>query len=192
MKVTLIEQSDGAVKKVADIASICYGRDEAKNPQRLVEKLVELGHGSVLEHAYFTWKIEGISRACLAQLVRHRHASYTVRSQRYCDESGFNVVVPDSIKNNSYILHRWHMLLGETASLYRGMRNAGIRKEDARYILPIATETELYFSCNLRELIHIYRLRTDKAAQWEIRELVQQLVETIDEELHFIFEGCDV
>lgn len=192
MKVTLIEQSDGAVKKVADIASICYGRDEAKNPQKLVEKLVELGHGSVLEHAYFTWKIEGISRACLAQLVRHRHASYTVRSQRYCDESGFVVVVPDSILEKPELLQRWDNLLSDISRLYQDMRDDGIRKEDARYILPMGTETELYFSCNLRELIHIYRLRTDKAAQWEIRELVQQLVETIDEELHFIFKGCDV
>ena len=184
----LIEQPVETIEKVATIASICYGRNEAGDPLKLVEKRVELGHGSVLEHAYFTWKIEGISRSCLAQLVRHRHASYTVRSQRYCDESGFDVVMPKSIKNNPTLSYRWETLLGETARLYQDMRDVGIRKEDARYILPIATETELYMSCNLRELLHIADLRMDRSTQWEIRELVTKMVESVDERLHFMFE----
>lgn len=189
MKVELISQPTETIDTLATIASICYGRDEAKNPQKLVEKLVELEHLSVLEHSLFTWKIKGISRACLAQLVRHRHASYTVRSQRYCNETGFDVVIPESIENKPELKERWLRILGETNKLYQDMLDAGIRKEDSRYILPIATVTELYMSCNLRELIHIANLRLDKSAQWEIRELVSKMIDSIDERLHFMFES---
>jgi len=192
MKVKLIQATENAGKMIADIASICYGKEEAKNPERLLRNLYKLGHGSVFEHAYYTFKIEGISRACLAQLTRHRHASYTVRSQRYSDESYQGVVIPTDIANNFIMQKKYVELLAETQRFYQYLLDNGYKKEDARFVLPQAMETELYMSCNLRELIHIADLRLSKAAQWEIRELVREMVRLVVEhspELEFMFEG---
>lgn len=96
MLVTLIQATPDPIKTIAKIASICYDSDP-KNPLGLVKHLYRNGHHSVFEHIYFTFKIEGISRACSHQLVRHRHCSFTQRSQRYCSEDGFGVVVPPSL-----------------------------------------------------------------------------------------------
>jgi thymidylate synthase (FAD) len=192
MKVKLIQATENAGKMIADIASICYGKEEAKNPERLLKNLYKLGHHSVFEHAYYTFKIEGISRACLAQLTRHRHASYTVRSQRYSDESYQGVVIPTDIANNFSMQKKYVELLAETQRFYQYLLDNGYKKEDARFVLPQAMETELYMSCNLRELIHIADLRLSKAAQWEIRELVRGMVRLVVEhspELEFMFEG---
>ena len=191
MKVKLIQATENAGKMIADIASICYGKKEAKNPERLLRNLYKLGHGSVFEHAYYTFKIEGISRACLAQLTRHRHASYTVRSQRYCDESYQGVVIPTDIANNFGIQKKYVELLEEIQRFYQYLLDNGYKKEDARFVLPQATLTDLYMSCNLRELLHIADLRVSKEAQWEIRELVREMVRLVVEhspELEFMFE----
>lgn len=191
MKVKLIQATENAGKMIADIASICYGKEEAKNPERLLRNLYKLGHGSVFEHAYYTFKIEGISRACLAQLTRHRHASYTVRSQRYSDESYQGVVIPTDIANNFSMQKKYVELLAETQRFYQYLLDNGYKKEDARFVLPQATLTDLYMSCNLRELIHIADLRLSKAAQWEIRELVREMVRLVvkhSPELEFMFE----
>ena len=187
MKVKLIRETSNPVKLMADIASICYGKDKANNPERLVRNLLKLNHSSVFEHVYFTWKIEGVSRALLGQLTRHRHASYTVRSQRYCNEKDQDFIVPESINNDDSTLLIWTYITREIKSSYDQLIKKGVPKEDARFILPQATETELYFSCNLRELLHIYKLRSDKSAQWEIRELARLLKNSINPELHFMF-----
>ena len=96
MHVELIQSTPAPIETIAEIASICYDSDP-KNPVKLVEHLYKNGHHSVFEHIYFTFKIEGISRACSHQLVRHRHCSFTQRSQRYCSEDGFGVVEPETI-----------------------------------------------------------------------------------------------
>ena len=96
MKVTLIQSTPNPIETIAQIASICYDSDP-KNSLGLVKHLYRNGHLSVFEHIYFTFKIEGISRACSHQLVRHRHCSFTQRSQRYCSEDGFGFVTPPSI-----------------------------------------------------------------------------------------------
>ena len=128
MKVKLIQATENAGKMIADIASICYGKKEAKNPERLLRNLYKLGHGSVFEHAYYTFKIEGISRACLAQLTRHRHASYTVRSQRYSNESYQGVVIPTDIANNFSIQKKYVELLAETQRFYQYLLDNGYKK----------------------------------------------------------------
>lgn len=179
MKVTLIQATPNPIETIAQIASICYDSDP-KNPLGLVKHLYRNGHHSVFEHIYFTFKIEGISRACSHQLVRHRHCSFTQRSQRYCSEDGFGYVRPESTDNlfDTYVtgIESW----------YKQMQNAGVPNEDARYVLPNACETSLYLSCNLRELIHMSNERLCKRAQWEIRELVQQMVDLVPEALHFM------
>ena len=180
MKVTLIQATPKPVETIAQIASICYDSDP-KNPMALVKHLYKNGHDSVFEHIYFTFKIEGISRACSHQLVRHRHCSFTQRSQRYCSEDGFEYVTPASILDTSM-----DVAMGRALGHYIGCQSHGVPNEDARYILPNACATSLYLSCNLRELIHMANERLCTRAQWEIRDLVQRMCKLVDPQLQFM------
>ena len=184
MLVTLIQATPDPIKTIAKIASICYDSDP-KNQLALVKHLYRNGHHSVFEHIYFTFKIEGISRACSHQLVRHRHCSFTQRSQRYCSEDGFGFVVPPTIaeRNDCGDYERFMETVTDTYTYAQG---AGVPNEDARYILPNACMTSLYLSCNLRELIHMANERLCIRAQWEIRELVKLMVACVDPDLQFM------
>ena len=184
MKVSLIHSTPNPIETIAQIASICYD-SSPKNPLKLVTHLYKNGHHSVFEHIYFTFKIEGISRACSHQLVRHRHCSFTQRSQRYCSEEGFLTVVPESMYSAN--ARDGYLNLMDTIELvYDEFQAHGIPNEDARYILPNACATDLYLSCNLRELIHLCNERLCTRAQWEIRNLVKQMVALCTKELHFM------
>ena len=184
MKVTLIQATPNPIETIAQIASICYDSDP-KNPLGLVKHLYRNGHHSVFEHIYFTFKIEGISRACSHQLVRHRHCSFTQRSQRYCSEDGFGFVTPHSIEKID-VMGGYPGLMDTIAENYEELQALDIPNEDARYVLPNACKTDLYLSCNLRELIHISNERLCLRAQWEIRELVKQMVALVDPDLQFM------
>lgn len=180
MKITLIQSTPNPVETIAQIASICYDSNP-KNPKELVKYLYRNGHHSVFEHIYFTFKIEGISRACSHQLVRHRHCSFTQRSQRYCSEDGLGYVTPPTVD-----FSRFENDIEDIEDWYKSYQRNGIPNEDARYILPNACKTSLYLSCNLRELIHICNERLCLKAQWEIRKLVQNMVKLVPEDLHFM------
>ena len=180
MNVTLVQATPNPVETIAKIASICYDSDP-KDPMKLVQHLYKGGHMSVFEHVYFTFKIEGISRACSHQLVRHRHCSFTQRSQRYCSEDGFKYVTPDTIPkvDLEYCMER-------VADWYHEFQAYDVPNEDARYLLPNACATSLYLSCNLRELIHMANERLCSRAQWEIRDLVKAMCKLVDPQLHFM------
>lgn len=184
MKVTLIQATPNPIETISKIASICYDSDPT-DPMKLVKHLYKNGHHSVFEHIFFTFKIEGISRACSHQLVRHRHCSFTQRSQRYCSEDGFGVVVPDSIAQVDEI-GGFVDFIEDVTNNYNELVALGVPKEDARMVLPNACETSLYLSCNLRELIHICNERLCERAQWEIRDLVQQMVYLVSADLWFM------
>ena len=180
MKVTLVQATPNPIETIAQIASICYDSNPS-NPMALVKHLYNNGHHSVMEHIYFTFKIEGISRACSHQLVRHRHCSFTQRSQRYCSEDGFDFVVPATIQGFEFSSD---MSLIE--NLYAYYQENGVPNEDARYILPNACATSLYLSCNLRELMHMANERLCTRAQWEIRDLVREMCQLVDPQLQFM------
>ena len=180
MKVTLIQATPNPIETIAQIASICYDSNPS-NPMKLVEHCYKNGHLSVMEHIYFTFKIEGISRACSHQLVRHRHCSFTQRSQRYCSEDGFGFVTPSTVDEG-----RFANDMEDIKDWYEDYQKRGVPNEDARYVLPNACETSLYLSCNLRELIHMSNERLCRRAQWEIRELVQQMVYCVNADLWFM------
>lgn len=177
MNVTLVQATPDPINTIAKIASICYDSDP-KNALGLVKHLYKNGHHSVFEHIYFTFRIDGISRACSHQLVRHRMCSFTQRSQRYCSEDGFEYVKPDSVKSDGYDLTMEVLRID-----YEDLSDDGVPNEDARYILPNACATSLYMSLNLRELIHLCNERLCRRAQWEIRELVTQMVALVDDDL---------
>ena len=180
MKVTLVQATPNPVETIAQIASICYDSDP-KNYMALVKHLYAGGHHSVFEHIYFTFKIEGISRACSHQLVRHRHCSFTQRSQRYCSEDGFQFVIPDTIDPDEFAddMEAIHWF-------YKDYQDSKVPNEDARYILPNACATSLYLSCNLREMVHMANERLCTRAQWEIRDLVREMCNLVDPQLQFM------
>lgn len=142
-------------------------------------------HESPLEHASFTFSIEGVSRSLSHQLVRHRLASYSQKSQRYVNESGFKHIVPDSVRLNAQALgYYWH-IMEEINKHYDALVSLGIPKEDARYILPNAATTDLVMTMNLREFRHFYAERSCSRAQWEIRELAELLMDEVKQVVPF-------
>lgn len=161
---------------------ICYRSEAGGTPDataRFIARRVEEGHESIIEHACATFEISGISRACSHQLVRHRLASYSQESQRYVDMSNPEWVVPPQIARDPEALRIWDEFVETAKTAYRRLREQGIRKEDARFLLPNATATRLVMTANYRELLHIFRLRVSPHAQWEIRELCVRMLEAV-------------
>lgn len=150
------------------------GDDNAKRARRCFKH----GHMSVFEHVSVTWRIEGISRACSHQLVRHRLASYCQLSQRYVkvDTDADWYVIPPSIRDDDRMLEEYASEMWRCAEHYRSLLDDGMKPEDARYVLPEATKTDIIVTMNLREFMSFYALRSDRAAQWEIRELAEDMM----------------
>lgn len=154
---------------IEQAASVCYDSKPDFWDFKIAHNCAKTGHLSVYEHIYFTFHIEGISRACLAQLTRHRHFSFSVRSQRYCNESRSEPVFPastdedqDGIIADAYD-YAW--------DAYDRLIENGVAKEDARMVLPNGASTELYISANARALIETSHLRLCSRAQQEIRNM---------------------
>jgi len=155
---------------------VCYRSQSRGDPGKFLQARLREGHESLIEHASVTFEISGISRACSHQLVRHRLASYSQESQRYVDMSDPQFVIPPDIAANPRAMEVWNGVMDEIKAAYRELRGLGIRKENARFLLPNATATRIVMTANLREWRHIIKLRTDPAAQWEIRELAHRVL----------------
>jgi thymidylate synthase (FAD) len=153
-------------------AAICY---DSKNYESALKHSAGAGHTSVLEHASFTFEISGISRATLAQLTRHRIASFSVQSQRYVKLDNPEFVIPETIRN-SELYAKAESAMRCCMDLYKMMIDAGIPAEDARFVTPQAVPTNVIMTMNCRELLHFFRLRTCNRAQWEIRQLADEML----------------
>ncbi len=158
--------------------------------RKLIRKVRGSGHESVLEHASFTFGVENISRSTSHQLVRHRIASYSQRSQRYVKETKPQYVTPDSISCNREFLEKYKKIISEIYSLYGYFIEKGVPPEDARYLLPNATETQIVFTMNARELLHFFRLRGCERAQWEIRRVAKEAFNLVYQIAPSIFKGA--
>ncbi|MBZ4672351.1 FAD-dependent thymidylate synthase [Deferribacterales bacterium Es71-Z0220] len=186
VKVCLLRHTFDPENLAALAAKLCYtdsdidGLSEKlskSDVESFIEKIVRIGHHSVLEHVSFSFGIEGVSRALTHQLVRHRIASYSQKSQRYVKhKDGFEYVFPDTIKNSD-IAGKYEKLMGEIASFYDELVSLGIPSEDARYVLPNACETKIIVTMNARELLHFFRIRCCNRAQWEIRKMAEKMLE---------------
>lgn len=150
------------------------------------------GHESVIEHASVTFKIEGVSRVLLAQLTRHRLASFSVESQRYVKGSGMDVIVPPSIAFNPKLAEEFKIMAHAANSFYEGCLERGVDPEDARYGLLMGGTTTVCMTMNFRELKHFLELRCCNRAQWEIRELADRIRDKCQEIAPEIFKnsGC--
>ena len=165
------------MKVVEQCASVCYDSEPDFQDYRIAKGCAKAGHMSVFEHAYFTFHVAEISRACLAQLTRHRHFSFSVRSQRYCDESTIGYIIPPTVTKEQYeILMQSY---DDSIDKYAFLTSSGMAKEDARMVLPNAAETELYMSMNARALIEASHLRLCNRAQEEIRTMFGKMKEEI-------------
>jgi len=177
-------------KLIAESGAISHAPEFRELTQKrvvhLVNLLKRLGHESVFEHACFTFRVEGISRVCSHQLVRHRLASYTQQSQRYVSLKNPKFVVPEGIYGTEFE-NEFMELLDKAAELYRRMVEGGIRKEDARFILPQGIETKIVITMNARELRHFIKLRCDPSAQWEIRALAKEMLKLAYEKAPVLF-----
>ena len=152
---------------------------EAEDEQkvaRFLDMLWQRGHLSVYEHASFTFLIEGCSRVCTHQLVRHRLASYTQQSQRYAGVKHHYALPPTIVENNEV-----HSLLEQVEVLYNRLVEAGVPEEDARYIVPQAVKSRIVVTMNARELLHFFELRTCMHAQLEIRKVAWQMLMLVQE-----------
>jgi len=159
-----------------------------------VRKVLESGHDSPVEHASFTFAVEGISRACSHQIVRHRIASYSQQSQRYVDGSDMDFILPPAIARIPEAKERFEAFMAEVGAAYRdlkGILEANGRKEkskeDARFVLPQAAETKIVLTMNCRALLHFFHLRCCMRAQWEIRAMADAMLALCKAELPAIF-----
>ena len=178
MKVELISWTNNPVGTVAKAASACY---DSTPDRKIVSQCLASGHHSVIEHMNFTFKIEGVSRALTHQLVRHRIASYSQRSQRYCSEEGTKMVVPPSIEQNNVARDIYNKIMWRIEEAYQDLQALEIPNEDARFVLPNACETTIYMTMNLRTLAHFMNERLCTRAQWEIRKMAQEMKKAIKE-----------
>ncbi len=175
MKVELISITENSEKHIEFCARVCYNSNEKiteDSHKVFISNLIKNGHLSVLEHAYASFLIDEISRACSHQLVRQRLATFSQRSQRYVNERGFSYVIPEDIERNSEAMEIFNKVINEIRNGYDKLIELGIKKEDARFLLPNASCTTLTMTANFREWLHIIDLRVSKHAQWEIRELL--------------------
>jgi len=183
MKVEILAFTPNPELLIEDAARICYDSFEKKAPGshvRIIEHLIRSGHESVLEHSSVTYRVAGVSRALTHQLVRHRLASYSQRSQRYVKETEPQYVTPpscgESLTNANSIFED---AMANAWRAYNDLLKLGIKGEDARFVLPNACCSEIIITMNFRELRHFFKLRTSKHAQWEIRDMAKEMWEQV-------------
>lgn len=208
MNVALIEHTPQPEKIVASAAKLCYSDSGCENimdglteekTRSFVEMLAEMGHESPIEHVCFTFAIEGVSRSLLAQITRHRHASFSVQSQRYVKKNNFVYITPPAVSEDSEINELYQKAMDNSYRSYirisdelaekyfnqlttNGMSEKEAKSkaekkaiEDARFVLPNACETKMVVTMNARSLINFFKLRCCSRAQWEIRNLAEEM-----------------
>lgn len=187
-RVELLRVTTGGEALVALAAKLCYAGGDldslltkiaAQDQRAFLHKVSEMGHESVLEHVSFTFLIEGVSRALLAQLTRHRIASFSVQSQRYVSyHKGFGYIVPPAVRalGDAAVLE-YEAQMAQMQTWYENWQLRLGANEDARFVLPNACETRLVMTMNARELKHFFALRMCERAQWEIRAMARRMFE---------------
>ena len=214
VKVVLISHTPEPEKVVAAAAKMCYSKSgpedimnnlTPENTTKFLDRLISMGHESPIEHITFTFGIEGVSRALLAQLTRHRIASYSVKSQRYVEEDKFSYIVPPEIEKDEKALKTYNKTMDTILNSYNElteilynihketMDEKAARKkaiEDARFVLPNACETKLVMTFNARSLLNFFSERCCDRAQWEIRAMADEMLKIVKEVAPVIFKNA--
>jgi len=182
MIVKLLAHTQNADKICASAGNSCYSEkashelmNDGEDPERVLSKIVGMGHHSVVEHAVFTFSAEGVSRALTHQLVRHRIASFSQQSQRYVSLKEPTYVIPETISADPGSLKAYTEMMDRIWETYRKLSER-IPAEDARYVLPNGCTTNITITMNARELLHFFSLRCCNRAQWEIRDMADRML----------------
>lgn len=197
MQVELLYHTPDPERAIATAARLCYapvGASELMEtmPEERVRSVLSTimgsGHFSTLEHASYTFAVDGVSRALTHQLVRHRIASFNQQSQRYVKFAGdVEVVKPPTVAAQEETSRVFDEAIDAVVDAYHKLLDAGVPAEDARYLLPNAAETKIVITMNIRELLHFLSLRCCNRAQWEIRELANRMLELVRPTAPYIF-----
>ena len=199
MNVVLLRHTQDPDRVCAAAAASCYsahptsyihGTMSDDRVRRLLQHTVGKGHHSVVEHAVFTFSIEGVSRAMTHQLVRHRIASYSQQSQRYVRLDEAEYVTPPEVEKVPEAKAALDAAAEGAWVAYRNMVEAGVPEEDARYALPNAATTNITVTMNARELLHFFALRCCLRAQWEVRRVAMRMLEECKRVAPVIFENA--
>ena len=188
--VHLISKPENMLKTIYTAARTCYSADtpfniynstdDEEKMLNLIERVVSSGHYSVIEHIQVSFAISNVSRACTHQLVRHRHMSFSQKSQRYVKEKGqFDYIIPPTIERNEELKAQFVAFMEEISKKYCEFTEAGIPAEDARALLPNAATSSIVASLNLREMIHLANLRLCTRAQFEIRTMIKMMCDEL-------------
>lgn len=188
--VNLISKPENMLKTIYTACRTCYSADfpvniyensvDEEKMLKLIERVISSGHYSTIEHIQVSFAISNVSRACTHQLVRHRHMSFSQKSQRYVKEKGqFDYLIPVTVKKNPELLEKYKQFMNFTSELYTEMTEEGIPAEDARFILPNAAASSMVASLNLREMIHLANIRLCTRAQDEIRMMVRKMCDEL-------------
>lgn len=191
--VNLISKPKNMLKTVYTACRTCYSADypiniyesvdDEEKMLKLIKRVIGSGHYSTIEHIQVTFAISNVSRACTHQLVRHRHMSFSQKSQRYVKEKGqFDYIIPPTIDKNPELREKFENFMEQISKTYQEFVDAGIPAEDARFVLPNAAASSLVTSLNLRELIHLANLRLCTRAQYEIRCMVKAMCDALTEQ----------
>ena len=196
MIVKLLAYTQNADAICAAAGNSCYSERpsyeivEDINSEKVLSRIVGMGHHSVIEHAVFTFSVEGVSRALTHQLVRHRVASYSQQSQRYVSMKEPSFVMPHTVQDDPDALKVFEDTMAEIWAAYGKLESMGIPAEDARYLLPNGCTTNITITMNARELLHFFSLRCCNRAQWEIREMADKMLELCREVSPVIFRDA--
>jgi thymidylate synthase (FAD) len=197
MQVNLLYHTPNPERAVATAARLCYAPVGAaelmesmtdEQVSKVLATIMKSGHGSALEHASYTFAVDGVSRALTHQLVRHRIASFNQQSQRYVTYSGEpEIVLPETIASDEDALAAFNTAIDVAYATYAQLVEAGIPAEDARYVLPNACISKIVITMNIRELLHFFEVRCCNRAQWEIRELARKMLALVEPTAPYVF-----
>lgn len=196
MKVTLLACTQNADAICAAAGNSCYSESSSADilgnidSEKVLSRIVGMGHHSVIEHAVFTFSVEGVSRALTHQLVRHRVASFSQQSQRYVSLDSASYVKPHTVEADPGASKVFDETMEAIWEAYRRLEEMGIPPEDARYLLPNGCTTNITITMNARELLHFFSLRCCNRAQWEIREMADRMLEICREQSPVIFRDA--
>lgn len=196
MKVELLAYTPNADIICASAGNSCYSDRPAHeimddiDSEKILNRIVGMGHHSVIEHAVFTFSVQGVSRALTHQLVRHRVASFSQQSQRYVSIDEPSFIIPHTINDNPEAKKLFLSTMGSIWEAYAELESMGVPPEDARYVLPNGCTTNITITMNARELLHFFSLRCCNRAQWEIREMADRMLELCMEVSPVIFKNA--
>ena len=194
-KVELLSITPNAEKLIEAAGRTSYlssPKQKENSEKAFIRMLIKNQHLSVLEHAYATFRISNVSRAFTHQLVRHRLCSFIQQSQRYVNESNYDYMEPDSIKENPEAHSIFIDLMDRAKEAYIKLHTLGVRKEDARYVLPNATGSQIVMSANFREWRHIIGLRGEPQSQWEIRRVAIEILKILKKHAPTVFGDFEI